>query len=101
MSYNARTDLALEAREMYYESSVELEAEIKGVEVENEEMEENIKITRVKIISEEGVRALGKEKGNYITLEIPLVTRGSQSEYEDWAMRLYDVYTNAAMRLLR
>ena len=62
-----RTDLALEAKEIYEEESKE---SIPGVKVEKDE-NENIKITRVKITEETGVKALGKPKGNYITIEVP------------------------------
>jgi len=62
-----RTDLALEAKEIYEEESKE---SIPGVKVEKDE-NENIKITRVKITEETGVKALGKPIGNYITIEVP------------------------------
>lgn len=62
-----RTDLALEAKEIFEEKSKET---IPGVMVENDG-DENIKITRVKITEESGVKALGKPIGNYITIEVP------------------------------
>ena len=62
-----RTDLALEAKEIFEEESKET---IPGVTVENDG-NENIKITRVKITDESGVKALGKPIGNYITIEVP------------------------------
>ncbi|MDR2514819.1 MAG: GPR endopeptidase [Christensenellaceae bacterium] len=55
-----RTDLALEAREAA--------GEIPGVSMEQEELD-GTTITRVKVFSPEGARALGKPMGNYITLE--------------------------------
>ena len=65
-----RTDLALEAREMYYETAA-AEAEIDGVEVSGEEFGEDLKVTRVKITSPAGEKALNKPMGNYVTIEIP------------------------------
>lgn len=62
---NFRTDMAVERNDMYKKQN----GQIDGVEVQNEE-KENIKITRVKIINEEGEKALNKPKGNYITLDI-------------------------------
>ena len=69
MSFEARTDLALEAREMYIESS-ESTDEISGVEAEEEEFGEGINVTRVRIVNKSGEKALGKSKGTYITIEI-------------------------------
>ena len=61
-----RTDLALEARELFGE-------DIKGVAFEEEERE-NIHITRLKIKNDQAGRQLNKEKGTYITLELPPLT---------------------------
>ena len=35
-----------------------------------ENVGEDIKITRVKVLNEEGEKAIGKKKGNYITIDI-------------------------------
>lgn len=56
-----RTDLAIEAREMYQDLP-------EGVECQNVEMDK-IKITRVKITSDRGAEKIGKPVGNYITIE--------------------------------
>lgn len=61
-----RTDLAIEARESYQGTNVE----IKGVILEEEYKKEgNINLTKVRIETEEGARAMGKPIGTYITLE--------------------------------
>lgn len=60
----ARTDLALECRELTGKS------EIDGVEVQKEE-KDNITITRILINNESGANALDKPLGKYITLEVP------------------------------
>lgn len=61
-----RTDLALEAREL-------VEEDIRGIVLEEED-KENIHITRLKIRSDSACKKIGKEKGSYITLEIPPLT---------------------------
>ena len=66
---NIRTDLALEAREIYKEAEKN-DDEIQGVEAYEENGDE-FKITRVKITSEEGEKLLGKKTGTYITIESP------------------------------
>ncbi len=68
--FNIRTDLAIEAREIYRETAVKKEEEAPGIICETDG-DDDIVITRVQITSEEGERALGKKMGRYITLEIP------------------------------
>lgn len=65
--FNVRTDLAIESKEFYEKKN---KSSISGVEVKNTECND-IKITEVKIVNEQGERAMGKPKGTYITLEIP------------------------------
>ncbi len=63
-----RTDLALEARESFEGS----DTEVHGVVVEEEYEEDlDLKVTRVKILSERGAREMGKPVGTYLTLEAP------------------------------
>lgn len=66
--YNIRTDLALEERERFEEDHVE----IAGVEVKekyNEQLE--MKVTTVKVTTENGAKTMGKPVGTYITVEAP------------------------------
>ncbi len=65
--FQVRTDLAVEARELY---SKEKKREVPGVEVKKEEGEK-ISIVRVKVLDEIGEKYMGKAKGNYITIEVP------------------------------
>lgn len=81
MSFNARTDLALESREIYLENA-ENTTEIDGVEAEEENCGQGINVTRVKIVNESGAKALGKEIGTYITIEIPTGMQREQTIYE-------------------
>lgn len=67
--YNFRTDLAVERKDIYKRANG-LENEIDGVETEEREENENIKVTRVKITNEEGARALAKPIGTYTTIDV-------------------------------
>ena len=67
--YNFRTDLADERTELYKKAN-NIENEIEGVEANEEEINNNIKLTRVKILDEKGEQALGKRKGTYITMDM-------------------------------
>ncbi len=66
---NFRTDLALERRDLYKKAN-NLQNEIDGIETNEEQIGENIKITKVKILNEKGEKAIGKKAGNYITIDI-------------------------------
>ena len=59
--YNFRTDLAVERNDIYKKVN-NIQNEIDGVKIENESQEE-IDISRVKIINEEGEKKLGKTIG--------------------------------------
>lgn len=62
---NIRTDLAIEAREMYSEDR---DVEIPGVKVDQEE-NEDYTVTRIEIMDDRGKEVMKKEKGIYITIE--------------------------------
>ena len=66
--YNFRTDLALERRDIY--KKVNKLKEIDGIESTEEEINENIKVSRVKITNENGEKSIGKPIGNYITIDV-------------------------------
>lgn len=65
--YNVRTDLAVEARDMY---KSRFNREIDGVIVE-EKNQDDINITKVDVISENGAKKIGKPMGTYITIDMP------------------------------
>ena len=73
-----RTDLALESKEMYDEEN---NVEISGVVVDKAN-KGSVDITRIEITDENGSQALGKPKGNYITLEVPGL-RNADSDLKD------------------
>lgn len=67
--YNFRTDLADERRDLYKKAN-KIENEVDGVEAQEEQITDKIKVTRVKITNEQGEQAIGKKQGNYITIDI-------------------------------
>ncbi len=78
-----RTDLALEAAALAQDGRA---AALPGVRQESEETE-GMRLTRIAIESEEGERALGRPKGQYITAELPPLT-DDEEEMEKKAQRL-------------
>ena len=66
--YNFRTDLAVERTNIYRKAN-KLE-EIDGIETEEQEVSENIKVSRVKITNNNGEQAIGKKKGVYVTIDL-------------------------------
>ncbi len=78
MAFSIRTDLALEAREYARGGR---EQEVPGVSV-TEERTESTLVTRVMIDTPEGVAAMGKPIGHYITVEAPKL-RGHNRVVED------------------
>ena len=66
--YSIHTDLALEEKERFESDHVE----VQGVILEEEyDKERDIRITKVKIETDKGARAMGKPVGTYITMEAP------------------------------
>lgn len=70
---NIRTDLALEAREVWKESAEET-SELSGVAA-RELVSNGFPVTRVRILNEEGEKALGKKRGSYVTVELTGISR--------------------------
>ena len=67
--YNFRTDLASERREIYQKAN-DAKGEIDGITSEVEDITDKIKVEKVKIINENGEKAIGKPIGTYITIDI-------------------------------
>ena len=66
--YKIRTDLAMEQKERFESDHVE----VSGVVLEEEyDEEKEIKITTVRIETENGAKSMGKPVGTYLTLEAP------------------------------
>lgn len=68
--YSVRTDLAVEAKELYKEEN---DKEIDGLVVDEFE-EEDVKVTIVKVLDDETAEKMGKPIGNYITIDMPEFT---------------------------
>lgn len=66
--YNFRTDLALERRDLYNKAN-NIEKDIDGIETQEEQVDEKIKVSRVKVTNRSGEEAIGKPQGNYITID--------------------------------
>ena len=66
--YNIRTDLALEEKERFESDQVE----VQGVVLEEEyDKEREIRVTTVRIETENGAKTMGKPVGTYLTIEAP------------------------------
>ncbi|MGI5937106.1 MAG: GPR endopeptidase [Oscillospiraceae bacterium] len=83
-----RTDLALEAKELWRESADET-TKLSGVEA-YDETRGSFKINTVKILDEEGERQLGKPRGTYVTIELDGLIRREENAFEDSANILAD-----------
>ncbi len=81
MMINFRTDLADERRDIYKKAN-NIENEIEGIETEEEQIDEKIKIIRVKVLKDEAGQAIGKPKGNYITMDIKKINIITEEEIE-------------------
>ena len=78
--YNFRTDLALERRDIY--KKINKLQEIDGVESTEEDVNENVKVSRVKITNQNGEQALGKPIGNYVTIDVKKLKLAGEEEIQ-------------------
>ena len=79
--YEFRTDLADERRDLYRKAN-NIENEVSGVESQEEQINEKLKVTRVKITNEEGQNAIGKPIGDYITIDVKKINLLTDEEQE-------------------
>lgn len=86
--YNVRTDLALEQRERFVSDQIE----IPGVAVEEtyDDMCE-VRVTTVRIETENGAAVMGKPVGNYTTLEAPKMAEADESYHREISGKLMEV----------
>ena len=83
--YSIRTDLALEQKERFEADNVE----IPGVVLEeNYDEEREIRITTVKIETENGAKTMGKPLGTYITVEAPDMAVPDEGYHKEISMEL-------------
>ena len=78
---NFRTDLALERRDLYKKAN-DIANEVDGLETQEEKIGEDIQITRVKVLNENGEQAIGKKKGNYITIDVKNLKIAGEEEIQ-------------------
>ena len=90
--FNFRTDLASERRDIYKKAN-KLE-NIDGIETTENEINDKIKIERVKITNENGEKAIGKKIGNYITIDIKKLKTAGEEELEKSAEVLAEELKN-------
>ena len=92
--YNFRTDLADERADIFKKNKG-ITNNIDGIETSIKE-DENIKITEVKIVNENGEKAIGKPIGNYITIDINKLKIATDEELE----RYGDVVSEELRKLI-
>ena len=84
-NYGVRTDLALEEKERFESDDVE----IQGVVLEEDyDEEQELKVTRVEIRTENGAKAMGKPVGTYLTLETPNLAIPDEETHMNISARL-------------
>ena len=86
--YNFRTDLALERRDIYQKAN-KLN-QIDGVESTEEEINDNIKVSRVKITNSKGEEALGKPIGTYVTIDVKKLKMAGEEQSQKTSEVLTD-----------
>ena len=79
--YNFRTDLAVERRDIYRKAN-RIDNEIDGVDAEEEEINEKIKVTRVQVTNTQGEQAIGKPIGSYITVDVKDLKMATEDDIE-------------------
>lgn len=78
MKFSFRTDLAVETRDAYKKA---LNLDMPGVTAEDEVIDD-VKVTRVKVETPEGEENIGKPIGNYITLDAPQIKENEPDKNE-------------------
>ena len=94
-TFNFRTDLASERRDLYKKAN-SIEDEIDGIESEKEEINENLSVERVRITNEQGEKAIGKPKGNYVTIDIKKLKIAQDEDIQKSA----EVLTNELKKII-
>ena len=83
--YSIRTDLALEDKERFESDNVE----VQGVSLkEDYDEEREIKVTTVKIETENGAKVMRKPVGTYITMEAPNMSVPDEDYHDEISKEL-------------
>lgn len=93
--YNFRTDLATERRDIYKKAN-RIENDINGIESTKEEINDKISVEKVKILNEEGEKAIGKPIGSYITIDIKKLKLAQEEDIQ----KASEVLTNELKNIL-
>ena len=88
------TDMADERRDIFKKAN-NLENEINGIKCSLEEKDE-IRITRVEILNEEGKKALEKPIGNYITIDLKKISNISDNQKDN----IINIISNELSKLI-
>jgi len=84
---NFRTDLADERREVFRKIN-KLSQEIPGIESEEKEISDTIKVHKVKVTNNEGEQALQKPIGTYVTIDVKKMKNIPEEEKEKIAFTI-------------
>ena len=103
--YNFRTDLALERRDIY--QKINKLQQIEGIESTEEQINDNIKVSRVKITNQNGEKAIGKPIGNYITIDVKKLKIATDEDIQKTAetltselKKIIDIHTDKKGEIL-
>ena len=103
--YNFRTDLALERRDIY--QKINKLQQIDGIESTEEQINDNIKVSRVKITNQNGEKAIGKPIGNYITIDVKKLKIATDEDIQKTAetltselKKIIDIHTDKQGEIL-
>lgn len=75
--FNVQLDLAVEAHEILRGETGE---EIAGVRIDEEQFEQAY-VTTIEIVDEQGVKAMGKPKGKYVTIDAPKIRENNYTTH--------------------
>lgn len=89
---NFRTDLAVERNEIYKKEN-NINGNVDGIDIE-EENKNNVKVSRVSVLNENGEKAIGKPKGKYITLDISNIKEADDERKDEISSVLADELRN-------
>lgn len=81
-----RTDLAVEAKELWQESAQD-QTQLPGVKA-RDTTREGFSVTTVEILDDQGAQALGKPRGTYITLELDGLLRREEGAFSRCAQAI-------------
>ena len=103
--YNFRTDLAIERRDIY--QKLNNLQQIEGIESTEEQINDNIKVSRVEITNQNGEQAIGKPIGNYITIDVKKLKLATDEDIQKTAetltnelKKIIDIHTDKEGEIL-